>query len=83
MRVFIAVMIALITATLAIGNMITFRVIDMKVTVPGVLVACILAGLFSSRSRGDLKGVVVGAALGVLAGLCVTIGLLALVFKPN
>jgi len=83
MRVFIAMMIALITTTLVIGNMLTFRVIDMKVIVPGVLVACILAGLISSRSRGGLKGVVVGAALGVLAGLCVSIGLLALVFKPN
>jgi uncharacterized protein YqgC (DUF456 family) len=80
MKVFIGVMIALITATLAIGNMLTF---DMEVIVPGVLVACILAGLKSSRSRGGLKGVVVGAALGVLAGLCVSIGLLALVFKPN
>ncbi len=80
MRVFIAVMIALITATLVIGNMLTF---DMEVIVPGVLVACILAGGHSSGSRGGLKGVVVGAALGVLAGLCVSIGLLGFLFKPN
>ncbi len=80
MRVFIAMMIALITTTLVIGNMLAF---DMKVIVPGVLVACILAGLISSRSRGGLKGVVVGAALGVLAGLCVSIGVVGFVLKPN
>ncbi len=80
MRVFIAVMIALITAPLVIGNMLTF---DMEVIVPGVLVACTLAGLISSRSRGGLKGVVVGAALGVLAGLCVSIGVLGFLFNLN
>ena len=83
MKTLVAVLVAAGVSILILGNLITFRAVDMPVTIPGVVVAAISAGLFNLRVRNDLIGILAGVALGVVAGVFVCIGLLALVFKPN